>query len=49
MSHEEAEDFVEQIVADILDRKGLGDEFENICEEIQDEIRERWITILMEG
>lgn len=49
MSYEEAADYVEQILADVRDRAGLGDELDRIDEETQEEIREQWIKILMEG
>jgi hypothetical protein len=33
---------VDKIIADIEDRAGLGDEWDQIDDEIKDEIRERW-------
>lgn len=49
MSSEEAEDYVEQIMADLLDRDEVGDAMNSVSAELQEEIRERWIKILMEG
>ena len=49
MSYEEAADYVEQIMADLLDRDEVGDAMASVSTELQDEIRERWIKILMEG
>jgi hypothetical protein len=49
LSYEEAVDYTEQIFADLRDRADLGEALEMVCPEIQEEIRERWIKILMEG
>jgi len=49
MDSSSAEDYVDRIIADLRDRADLGDSFDMICSEIQEEIRERWVTILMEG
>jgi hypothetical protein len=37
---------VEAIIADISDRKGLGNEWEQIDEDIQDQIRDTWTLII---
>ena len=41
-----AAEIVDEIAADILDRKGLGDEFGQIDEVVRDEIREAWMEIV---
>lgn len=40
-----AEKIIEDIVGDIIDRKGIGDEWEQIDKDIQEEIKEAWIKI----
>ena len=37
---------VDQIIEDMLDRKGLGDEWDMLDEEIQEEIRIEWAGII---
>lgn len=37
---------VDEIIADLKDRKGLGDEWYAIDDNVMDEIREEWIQIL---
>jgi len=37
---------VDEIIADLSDRGGIGDEWDGIDPVIQDEIREEWIQIL---
>lgn len=37
---------VDQIVREMCDRKGIGDEWEHIDEEIQQEIKEAWADII---
>jgi len=49
VDYNSAKDYVESIISDLRDRSGIGDEYDCIDEEIQEEIRERWIKILMEG
>lgn len=39
---------VEAIIADLSDRRGLGQEWEQIDEDIQDEIRDQW-TLIVRG
>lgn len=38
---------VYRIIDDLADRRGLRQEWDNIDEEIQAEIRETWMTIVM--
>ena len=47
MNKEKAEAIVKNIIADIEDRRGLGNEWEMIDEEIQDEIKDQWIGIIL--
>jgi len=47
MDQNTASDIVDAIVDDICDLAGLGNEWESIDEKIQDEIKERWIEIIM--
>jgi hypothetical protein len=37
---------VQEIIDDILDRKGLGDEWEQTSPKIQEEIKNKWIEIV---
>lgn len=41
-----SENIVNDIVSDITDRRGLGDEWENIDKDIQKEIIESWKDIV---
>lgn len=43
-----AKEIVLAILHDITDRKGLGDEYEQIDEDIQQEIFETWVKIVAE-
>jgi hypothetical protein len=38
---------VEAILEDLTDRRGLRHEWERIDEDIQEEIRQTWITIVL--
>ena len=40
------EKIVDEIIKDISDRKGIGDEWDYIDEDIQDEIKEEWQQIV---
>jgi hypothetical protein len=42
-----SEQIVEAIIADLRDRRGLRHEWEQIDEDIQEEIRQEWITIVL--
>lgn len=44
---EVVEPIVEKIINDIKSRKGLGDEWDSIEPETQEEIKEAWIAIVM--
>lgn len=46
---ERVKNAVDGIVNDILDRRGLGNEWEAIDKAIQKEIREAWATIIDEA
>ena len=37
---------VQEIIDDILDRRGFGDEWEQMSPEIQEEIKNEWIEIV---
>jgi hypothetical protein len=39
---------VDNIIEEMCDRRGLGNEWENFDEEIQDEIRTAWMDIVIE-
>lgn len=43
-----AGEIVDAIIKDLTGRKGLRQEFEQIDPGIQNEIRERWVAIVME-
>lgn len=43
----QAEKIVDKIIDDFTDRRGLRQEWENIDEEIQQEIRDTWIKIVL--
>jgi len=47
MNKEQAKETVSKIISDISDRSGLGDEWDNIDEDIRDEIRGKWIDIVL--
>jgi len=40
---------VDRIIADLSDRKGIGNEWEWIDEEVQEEIRQKWSDIIREA
>ena len=46
---EVSEYIVNNIIDDIGDRRGIGDEFESIDDDIQDEIRSSWNQIVLNG
>jgi hypothetical protein len=46
MSKGFAETVVDKIIANLRDRRGLRQEWEQIDEEIQEEIRQDWIKIV---
>ncbi len=48
MNRDEATIKVEKIITNICGRRGIGNEFEDIDDEIKEEIKEKWISILME-
>jgi len=43
---DKAEKIVKEILADLTDRRGLRQEWENIDNDIQDEIKSEWIQIV---
>ena len=47
MNKEKAEAIVKNIIDDIEDRRGLGNEWEMIDKDIQDEIKDQWIGIIL--
>lgn len=48
MNRKRAEKIVNKIVLDITDRRGIKHEWNNIDEDIQKEIKEKWINIILE-
>ena len=40
------EKIIDEIIKDLRDRSGLGNEWDNIDEEIQQEIKKDWLEIL---
>jgi hypothetical protein len=48
MTKKQAEKKVDAIIEDLAGRNGIGNEWEEIDEDTQEEIRECWIEILME-
>lgn len=44
-----AEKIVEEIIKDILDRRGLKQEFQAIDEDIQEEIKDTWKGIIVKN
>lgn len=46
---EKAEYITRKIIDDIKGRRGIGDEFEQIDEDIQREIFKKWVKIVLEG
>lgn len=45
MQEKRATTVVNNIVEDLLDRSGLGDEWENIDDDIKEEIKKEWVKI----
>lgn len=43
---DKAKSVVDQIIADLSDRQGLGDVWDDIDEDVQAEIREKWMSIV---
>ncbi len=48
MDKKTAKKKVDLLIADLSDRRGIGDEFEACTTDIKREIRNAWIEILME-
>lgn len=48
MNRATAAKIVDAIIVEMSGRMGLGDEWDGIDEEVQAEIREDWITIVLE-
>ncbi len=46
MTREAARRIVDRIVADLTDRRGLGQEWDQIDDEIQDEIIATWVDLI---
>ena len=49
MNKNKARKIVDDLIADLTDRRGLRQEWEAIDEETQEEIRETWAKIVQEG
>lgn len=47
MCKEQAERIVDAIIEDLSDRRGLGQEWEQINSDVQAEIRQRWMDLVM--
>lgn len=41
-----SEQIVTDIIIDLEGRKGLGDEWDQIDDEVQEEIKQRWVNIV---
>ncbi len=48
MTKELAEQIVYRLILDITDRRGLSNEWGNIDEDIQEEIKEEWVRLIGE-
>ena len=46
ISEETIKNIINEIIEDIQDRSGLGDEWDNIDKNIQKEIKEKWFEII---
>lgn len=49
MLKSQAEQIVHDIIKDIMDRAGIGDEFQSIDTDIREEIFNEWVDIVMSG
>lgn len=49
MLKSQAEQIVHDIIKDIMDRAGIGDEFQSIDPDIREEIFNEWVDIIMSG
>jgi hypothetical protein len=49
VSRTEAERIVDAIIRDLSDRSGIGDEWHQIDEDLQAEVRDTWIELAMNG
>lgn len=49
MRKETAEQIVHDIINDIMDRVGIGDEFQSIDQDIREQIFNEWVEIVMSG
>ena len=49
MRKETAEQIVHDIIKDIMDRVGIGDEFQSIDQDIREQIFNEWVEIVMSG
>jgi hypothetical protein len=47
MSRDEAEKIIDKIIDNLSGRCGIGDEWHEIDEDIQEEIKEDWIAIVL--
>lgn len=43
-----AEEIVNKIISDISDRSGFGNAWEDMDSDIQDEIKAKWLNIIMD-
>ena len=46
ISEETIKNIINEIIEDIQDRRGLGDEWDNIDKDIQEEIKKEWFKII---
>lgn len=49
MRKETAEQIAHDIINDIMDRVGIGDEFQSIDQDIREQIFNEWVEIVMSG
>ena len=48
MDREDAGYIVDDLFTDMIDRSGIGDEFAILDEQVKQEMRDRWIEIIMD-
>jgi hypothetical protein len=48
MNQQTAKKIVEALITDLTDRKGLGNMWEEIDQDIQEEIMTKWVSLVLE-
>lgn len=49
MNKKQAVKIVEKIIDDLISRRGIGDEYEQCDEDVQEEIHDSWVEIVLEN